>query len=176
VFIPAGQSLDAKLQAILSLLHPILDVEIERKFKLNSVPREVLETATSKEINQHYVMKDDRFVIRTRSYDKSVFELCIKGSGALKRMEWETKIPMELFDTMGANWPSVCKTRYYIPYDGHTLELDIYHGHLDGLITLECEFESEEASNKFMLPTWAKEALDVTNDPAYTNSAMACTV
>jgi len=175
VFIPAGQSLDAKLQTILSLLHPILDVEIERKFKLNSVPESVLQSAVSKEINQHYIMKDERFVIRTRSYDRSVFELCIKGSGALKRMEWETKIPMELFNTMGSSWPTVSKTRYYIPYGGHTLELDIYHSpSLNGLITLECEFESEEAANKFQLPEWASDAIDVTEDPNYTNAAMAC--
>ena len=33
------------------------------------------------------------------------------------------------------------KTRYYYPYERHTIEIDVYRGKHDGLIIAEVEFE-----------------------------------
>ena len=61
----------------------------------------------------------------------------------------------------------------YIPYQGHTLEIDIYAGHLQGLMVLECELPDEEAAKKFVLPDWAIGAIDVTDDKRYKNKRLA---
>ena len=43
------------------------------------------------------------------------------------------------------------KTRYYIPYNGFTIELDIYKN-LQGLKTAEVEFASKRDAKKFIAP------------------------
>jgi len=59
------------------------------------------------------------------------------------------------------------KTRYLIPYGIHIIELDIFHGELDGLILAEVEFTSDEQAKNFILPDWF--AQDVTKDKRYAN-------
>ena len=64
------------------------------------------------------------------------------------------------------------KTRYEIPLAGGIVaELDVYHGKLDGLITVETEFESEKQANAFSPPSWFGK--DVTTDKRYKNKNLA---
>lgn len=66
----------------------------------------------------------------------------------------------------------VCKTRYYIPLpDGMTAELDIFHAQHEGLIMVEVEFPSLEASVAFHKPDWFGD--DVSLDKHYRNSNLA---
>ncbi len=55
------------------------------------------------------------------------------------------------------------KTRYFVPWRGHTWEIDVYHGVLEGVVTAEVELVSE--SSAFELPAWI--GAEVTNDPRY---------
>ena len=51
------------------------------------------------------------------------------------------------------------------------IELDVFHGYLDGLVLAEVEFESEEEAASYVLPDWFLE--DVTFDRRYSNAVMA---
>jgi len=62
--------------------------------------------------------------------------------------------------------PLVEKTRYKIPLDGWTWEVDEFHGDNDGLVVAEVELKS--ADERPPLPEWIGE--DVSSDPRYFNS------
>ena len=62
------------------------------------------------------------------------------------------------------------KTRYRIPFEGHTLEIDVYPFWSDRAI-LEVELEAE--TEKAALPDYIEIIRDVTADPAYKNWALA---
>jgi len=66
----------------------------------------------------------------------------------------------------------VSKTRHEIPIaDGAVAELDVYDGELDGLLTVEIEFGSLEASERFDPPPWVGREL--TGDKRYANQSLA---
>ena len=47
------------------------------------------------------------------------------------------------------------KTRHYLDLpDGYRAELDIYHGPLEGLVTVEVEFPDETKRAAFQVPDW----------------------
>ena len=62
------------------------------------------------------------------------------------------------------------KTRYAFPYKGHTVEIDIYPFWTDRAI-LETELRSED--EEALLPPFIRLLREVTEDPAYTNAALA---
>ena len=74
-------------------------------------------------------------------------------------------------------WPltegrRVVKTRHLLLLDdGLTVELDVYAGDLEGLLTAEIEFPSEAASAAFAPPAWL--GTDITGDPRYANQSLA---
>jgi len=62
-------------------------------------------------------------------------------------------------------------TRYFIPLGDLTVELDVYEGDLDGLVTAEVEFPDEASALAFDAPDWLGR--DVTEDPRYGNRVLA---
>ena len=146
--------------------------EIERKFKVKNPPPD-LGQYPHVEILQGYVSIDENGKEeRVRSKDGRFFHTIKEGEGMV-RTEKEAEITKEQFDEL---WPRtegkrIYKTRYKIPHGEEIIELDIYHGELDGLITVEVEFTSEEAANKFVAPDWFGD--DVTNDKRYKNKNLA---
>ena len=66
----------------------------------------------------------------------------------------------------------ILKTRYYIPLDnGYIAELDIYHDFLEGLVTVEVEFESISEAGNFTPPNWF--AVDITYNDDFKNSSLS---
>ena len=65
------------------------------------------------------------------------------------------------------------KTRWRIPYEGHTLEVDRFPFWADRAL-LEVELGSEEEA--VALPDWVKLIREVTEDERYTNRALASSV
>lgn len=63
------------------------------------------------------------------------------------------------------------KTRYLVPHQGHTWEVDVFHGENQGLIVAELELDHEDQT--FPLPPWLDD--EVTGDPRYYNSALSKT-
>jgi CYTH domain-containing protein len=54
------------------------------------------------------------------------------------------------------------KTRYEIPYEWQTIELDIYRGKLEWLVVAEIEFTSEQEAHALKVPKrFGKELTDV---------------
>ena len=90
------------------------------------------------------------------------------------RIEEELSIDERRFESL---WPltgerRVSKTRHLIPLEsGLTAELDVYAGADDGLLTVEIEFPSVEASEAFAPPEWLGR--DVTGDGRFANQALA---
>lgn len=143
-------------------------MEIERKYLVNKVP----DSFTLKnEIEQGYINSSPTIRIR-RSDDE--FFLTVKGSGLLAREEFEMRITGEEYASLLSKVETriIKKDRYLIPIGGSlTAELDIYHDFLEGLKTVEVEFESVEDSEAFAPPEWFGR--EVTYDKGYSNGSLA---
>lgn len=147
-------------------------LEIERKFTIKHLP-ENIDQYHHDEIKQGYVYtgEDGReFRLRQKS-DK--YYITFKQGSDLSRKETEQEIDKEKFDLM---WPltqnkRLEKTRYYIPYDKHTIEVDIYKGNNEGLVITEVEFDTEDEAKGFVAPEWFDQ--DVTSNPDYKNKNLA---
>ena len=63
------------------------------------------------------------------------------------------------------------KTRYYIPFGEHTIELDVYEGRHKGLVVAEVKFENEEDAHNFKAPNWFGK--EITYDKSYKNMMLA---
>ena len=127
-------------------------LEIERKFLVRSSDYKRL-AHKSYRIKQGYICSGGGKTVRVRQRDDQGF-LTIKGpspDGGLSRYEFEREIPVDDAKAM----LTLCrgglieKTRYLIPFAGHTFEVDEFHGANDGLIFAEVELGSaDEAFEK----------------------------
>jgi adenylate cyclase len=148
-------------------------VEIERKFLVETPPGD-LNAHPSDEIDQGYLaITDDGVEVRLRRYGSQA-SLTIKSGGGRARVEEEFEIDERRFTALWAltDGRRVQKTRYRIQAGGGlTIELDVYRGALEGLMTAEVEFESAGAAAEFDPPPWLGR--EVTDDQAYKNKRLA---
>lgn len=142
-------------------------MEIERKFLVKQIPD--LTGLDYHEIEQCYLNVSP--VVRIRKKD-SQYILTYKGKGLMAREELEADLNAESYfhlrEKIDGN--PITKRRYLIPYDKYTIEMDIFSGHMDGLVLAEVEFSSVQEAEDFVPPTWFGR--DVTQDPRYHNSNM----
>ncbi|MBQ7631233.1 MAG: CYTH domain-containing protein [Paludibacteraceae bacterium] len=156
------------------------NTEIERKFLVRSDEwrREVVQQF---DIQQGYLCKEADKTIRVRVRDERAF-LTIKSDRlreGLAKFEWEREIDLsdakELLQL--CMQPILHKTRYIIPctkergtmYEGQRIwEVDVFHGHKEGLVLAELELGSEDEA--FVKPEWLGE--EVTGQPQYYNANM----
>lgn len=146
------------------------NVEIERKFRIKSLP-DNLESYKSCTIEQAYICTKP--VIRIRKQDDD-YILTYKGGGFLAHPEYNLPLGEEGYKHMlsKADGNVITKTRYFIPIDdGLTAELDVFEGMFDGLVFVEVEFDSLDAATTFEPPEWFDE--DVTKDRRYHNSYLS---
>lgn len=148
-------------------------MEIERKFLVDSLPN--IDNLSFHELEQAYLSFEPE--IRIRSIDSKEFYLAHKTEGDLSRGEVEPKIDSISFQILSnlIQGRIINKTRFYVSLDnGLRAELDIYHGELEGLVTVETEFRSENAANNFDIPCWYGK--EITYDKRYKNKNLArCT-
>ena len=147
-----------------------MNMEIERKFLIHSPPG--LENLSSREILQGYLLITDEKEIRLRKKGDRYFQGVKVGRG-LSREEIESEIGALQFEDL---WPAtegrrIEKRRFEIVYEGVLIELDVYSGGLQGLITAEVEFKSEEESSRFTPPLWFGP--EITHDDRYKNKNLA---
>ena len=154
-------------------MSPEPGVEIERKFVLDAPPAD-LGQHPSDRIEQGYLaIAEDGVEVRIRRRGDAC-TLTVKSGPAQVRVEEEIAIEADRFDAL---WPLTAgrrldKVRHYVPLeDGLVVELDVYGGALDGLMTAEIEFPAEAAALAFSPPPWLGE--EVTGDPAYANQNLA---
>lgn len=147
--------------------------EIERKFLIEG---DFLSEATSKtRIVQGYICSEKGRTVRVRIRDDKGY-LTVKGaasSSGLSRYEFEREVPLEDAEQMLrlCEQESINKERYLVPYKGHTWEVDVFHGHNEGLILAEIELSRED--EPFERPSWLGK--EVTGDRRYYNSVLTRT-
>jgi len=148
-------------------------LEIERKFRLPALPARELFTSSAL-IEQGYLLNAAGVDLRVRR-SAGKCTITAKGSGGAIRPEWETELPSWCFELL---WPStatrqITKTRHRLRVAEHELLVDEFHGALEGLTLMECEFSSRETLWQFVLPAWAGAAQEVTFDSRYQNHCLA---
>ena len=158
--------------------------EIERKFLVNieDIPFD-LSGMEYGDISQGYITSIDKtFSFRVRQTLKMSpnkekvgenYTQTIKSNETKVRDEYEIILGKEQFSTL---WglclkDSVHKLRYELPYQEHTLELDIYKNDLRNLVTIEVEFENLKTCDNFTPPNWFGE--EVTEKLEYKNVNLA---
>jgi CYTH domain-containing protein/CHAD domain-containing protein len=158
------------LRPILAASYDPCVAEIERKFLVTEMPRAESGRAA---IEQGYLALDEETEVRLRRAGDELF-LTAKGGHGEVREEVEVSIDPESFEAL---WPltagrRVRKVRHYMPL-GHDLraEVDVYEDRLDGLRTVEVEFDSADASRAFTPPPWFGREL--TGDRRYANQTLA---
>jgi CYTH domain-containing protein len=146
--------------------------EVERKFLVDAPPdKRLLETPAL--IEQGYVAAgSDGTEVRLRRKGDRFYQTIKQGQG-LSRVQIEIELSPEQFESM---WPHtegrrVTKYRHEIPLGPHVIELDVFHGPLEGLIIAEVEFESVEQARVFEPPEWFGE--EVTEDARFQNRNLA---
>jgi CYTH domain-containing protein len=149
-----------------------LPLEVERKF-LVPTPPDWLSSCRVHEIEQGYLaIEGDEIEVRLRRRGDDTYLTVKRGSGE-QRTEVEVKVDAEQF---AALWPltvgrRLSKARYHVPTEGGDLEVDVYRGALEGLITAEIEFGPDYQPQSFEPPEWVGDEL--TGNPAYANQSLA---
>lgn len=151
--------------------------EIERKFKLKKIPKNIIENIIPLEIVQTYLHAPNEQERRVRSINNEIFVITVKSplpGNELIREENERQITEDdykLFLTQQKG-DTIKKKRYKIPVEnGLTYEVDLYEDNLAGLMVVEVEFPTEEMANSFVPPEWFGE--EVTSDKRYKNNSLA---
>ena len=91
----------------------------------------------------------------------------------MAREEYNLLLTREAYDHLRPKIDGhlISKTRYLIPYQGLTIELDDFHIPFDDLLIAEVEFATEEEALTFIPPKWFGE--DVTFSTKYHNSTLS---
>ncbi len=151
-------------------------MEIERKYLVTHLPND-LDRYEHEEIEQAYLCREPAirgrrkgnryiFTYKNRPSEPINSDVCVAE-------EIETEINFEAYMHLfeKADGEPIRKTRYRIPYEKFTIELDLFHGNREGFCLAEVEFSSVEESERFVPPDWFGE--NVSGDVRYTNSYMA---
>lgn len=92
----------------------------------------------------------------------------------IRRIEIERKLSEEEYNRRLSNRDprrqTIQKTRYCLPYDGHTFEIDIYP-FWSRQAVMEIELQDEKEA--FTLPPFIRVLREVTSEPQYSNYALA---
>jgi CYTH domain-containing protein len=154
-------------------------MEIERKYAILNLPGDLSEYK-NKKIEQGYLCHKPIIRIRKSNDDyiltyKSKFGLANQEAGsAIVSNEVELPLTKEAFTELMPKIVGnrITKTRYLIPLDdGLTAELDVFEGHLSGLVFVEVEFPDELAANEFVPPDWFGK--DLSSDRRFSNYYLA---
>jgi len=179
---------DGKLRRVLdAVLHTMGEphgVEIERKFLLGRAPdlnHPTLAAAVAIDIEQTYLLSDDRSVerrLRKRSQDGQTTYFYTEKSDLPggHRQETEARISASEYDRLIRDADPalrpISKRRLCFAHAGHHCELD-FIPRADGSVLhlLEIELLSDDAP--VQLPDFLGELVEVTDDRAYRNHALA---
>ena len=157
------------------MIKTTLPTEIEAKFLVRTLPPS-LDSFPHSPVKQGYVIATENESMRLRQKSEAYF-LTVKRGQGLTRTEVEILLTAPQFLSL---WPltenhQLTKTRYYIPLENSlTAELDLYHGSLEGLATVEVEFPDESSYRSFAknnIPRWFGK--EVTSDARYLNQSLA---
>lgn len=152
-------------------------MEIEKKFAIKKIPED-LNRYNKHEIEQGYLCikptvrirkSDNNYYLNYKWKNKDIIDV-----DAIHNIEYEMKLTKENYYHLANKIDNylIKKTRYLIPLkDGHTVELDVFHGNLEGLLLAEVEFENDTDVKEFKKPNWFGS--DVTSDKRYDNTLLS---
>jgi len=150
-------------------------MEIERRFLVSELPD--YKNCSHEEITQGYLVNENQTEVRVRAVRRKLkgdqyFQTTKIGSG-MERAESEIPIAKTQFDV---SWPltegkRLSKTRYRLAHGDQWIELNFFHGNLDGHTLVEVEFSSRYDALRFIPPKWFGR--EVTDDPAYSGKNLA---
>ena len=144
-----------------------MGIEIEHKYLVvNDKYRNM--ASSSHRIMQGYLSREPQRTVRIRVKDKQGF-ITIKGKNVGDtRAEFEYPIPIDdAMQLLSMCLPTVIeKTRYLVPFEGHTWEVDEFHGARQGLVVAEIEIGN--SNQQYTLPPFVGQ--NVTGNPDYYNS------
>ena len=146
-------------------------IEVERKWLVRDPPDLSKHEGTA--VIQGYIaIAADGTEVRLRQADGKFLQT-VKSAGGLVRDEIEIELTHDQFEAL---WRATAgrrlrKTRYTLPLEGKTVEIDVYHDSLDGLMVAEIEFTSASVSSQFTPPPWFGP--EVTEDRPYKNISLA---
>ncbi len=145
--------------------------EIERKFLVTGDAWRDGVTA-SEVYRQGYLANNSSCSVRVRISDDHAYLNIKSAQLGIFRTEYEYAIAMddarEMLDNLCVS-AVVEKTRYFVPDDGHTWEIDVFSGDNLGLIVAEIELS--HGDEPFNRPEWLGE--EVSHDPRYYNVYLA---
>lgn len=144
-------------------------MEIERKYLIRRLP-DGLSQYPCRQIEQAYLSVNP--VVRVRR-DNDSYYLTYKGAGLMVREEYNLPLTKNAYLHLleKADGVIITKKRYQIPFQSHTIELDLFEGVYEGLTLAEVEFSTEADADRFLPPDWFSR--EVTFDGRYHNSYMA---
>jgi len=146
-----------------------MGVEIERKFLVKGEFKN--QAASSSHIVQGYICRESGRTVRIRIRDEKAY-ITIKGPSidGMSRFEWEKELNMADAEELIllSTGPAIDKTRWLVPFEGHTFEVDEFHGDNEGLIVAEVELKSPDEA--VILPEWL--GTEVTGNKRYYNSSL----
>lgn len=164
----------AEIARILGIPQPL---EIERKFVLKGIPK-LPKKCEQVEIVQYYLKTENgEERLRIRSWNgSSVYYRTQKVDIAPGvRTEKESIItPTEFGELIRLADPlmrPIKKTRYTFVYNNQYFELDVFKDFHEGLRLLEIEIT--DMNDNVTVPSFVGEYEDVTDDPRYSNAALA---
>jgi CYTH domain-containing protein len=145
------------------------DHEIERKWLVAGAPPPLTDGI---ELQQGYLSDGSGGEVRVRRAGH-LHTLTAKRGRGLVRQEVELSLTAAQFTAL---WPltrgrRIHKTRYAISDGEHTIELDVYHGILDGLRTAEVEFAGVAEAAAYRPPDWF--GAELTGEPGGSNGDLA---
>ena len=152
--------------------------EIERKYLIRKP--DLLNLATLcrvKEISQTYLDATEGSVRVRRTEERgtvSYVETAKRSVTAIRRIEIERELTEAEYERRLASRDprrqTIRKTRYCLPYGGHTFEIDVYpFWAKQAVMEVELKAEGEE----FTIPPFITVLREVTDDPRYSNHSMA---
>lgn len=143
-------------------------LEIERKFLVDAkkIPAQILQHG--EKISQGYLCTEPARTVRIRIKGQRGFITIKSANVGIVRQEFEYEIPLDdAQELLKMCTPNVLeKVRYKVDCAGHTWEVDIFTGRLEGLILAEVELTSAEEFVE--LPSWILK--EVSGDARYFNS------
>ena len=152
-------------------------MEIERKFKVKSLPNNI-EKCKKTEIEQGYLCikptvrirkNDNIYTLNYKWKDKNIIE-----QKAIQNIEYEMPLTKENYEHLFLKVDNhmIIKTRYKVPIGNELMaEVDVFHGNLEGLIFAEVEFKNLNDSENFEKPEWMGE--DISFDKRYDNTLLS---
>ncbi len=161
-----------------------LPLEIERKYLVRMPELRLLDRLASEKarISQTYLLRrEDGANRRVRRWEteRGVTWFYTEKTRLtdVTRVEREREISSEEAERLllerDPERRTVEKTRWRIPWAGHTLEVDVFPFWEDRAF---CEAELGSEEEEILLPDWLQPICEVTADPRYTNSALALSV